>query len=128
MKIECKNPVIVVKRAFWLAWKACRRPFGMGFLQDNPNATEDDVWKCVCIARDYVPGSASLMGADKPDETYGDYVFGRMMKLGMKWGRDGVEIPDDPPRPDYQAWCTTYPTHEALVRAAIESLTTEDKK
>lgn len=118
------NPEAVVKRAFWLAWQACGGPLGMGMFQDNPNATEDGVWDCVREAWNY-PGGSSIMQSNRPGEAHADYVFGRMMKLHLKWGKDWVEVPEpkhDKPRPDYQAWCRKYPTINALVEAANVSL------
>lgn len=121
MRIETDNPEAVVKEAFWLAWQACGHPLGMGILQDRPGATKDEVWACVYDKFDY-PGGNTVGRTNKPGDVYGDYVFGRMMKLGLKWDAAGVEFTDGPPRPDYQGWCARYPTTEALVRAAIESL------
>ncbi len=122
MRISVSNPEAVAREAFWLAWSACGSPAGMGFLRDNPGATRDQVWANARDKADY-PGGAAIPGfADKPGEVYGDYVFGRMMKLGLKWDADSVEFTDSAPRPDYQSWCRKYPTTEALVRAAIESL------
>lgn len=44
-----------------------------------------------------------------------------MMKLGIKWDKDSVTIRDNEPRVDYQSWCRTYPTYQALFDAAIKS-------
>jgi hypothetical protein len=108
----------VAKRAFWLAWQACGGPLGMGFLQDNPDATEEDVWANVQSYGDYPATPARGAG-----EVYGDYVFGRMMKLGLRFSTDtvGTDYPDEP-TPDYQGWCIKYPTHEDLIEAAIADL------
>lgn len=118
MKIKCSNPEAVVKRMFWLAWQACSGPVGMGFLQNNPSATEDEVWGNVKSAGDYIIKSRH----SEPNEAYGDYVFGRMMKLGVEWDTDGITIPDTTPRVDYQAWSRKYATYDGLAAAAIESL------
>ena len=50
-----------------------------------------------------------------------DYVEGRMVKLSMARQDDDtweVGWPNDP-RSDYQSWCSTYPTYEILIEAAI---------
>ena len=123
--IRCDNPEAVVRRAFWLAWQACGRPAGMRFLQDCPSATEQDVWNNVRTAGDYSQGARQLMGSDKPGDAYGNYVFGRMMNLGLKWDAEGVDCRDDKPKRDCQEWCRVYPSYTELVQAAIESLNSE---
>lgn len=120
MKIECRNPEQVVKRMFWLAWQACGGPFNMGFLQDKPDADEEAVWSQTLNRGDYPSGNAS--GQNKIGDAYGDYVFGRMMKLSVKWDDASVNVRDGVPRHDYQAWCVRYPTYASLVQAAIASL------
>lgn len=122
MKIECANPAEVAKEAFWLAWQACGGPLGMGRLQDNAGADKESVWNCVFNKGDYPGGNAGPGTANRPGDVYGDYVFGRMMKLGIRWDEAGVTVDDHPPRGDYQSWCRKFPTYEALVRAAIASL------
>jgi hypothetical protein len=117
--IKCENPELVVKKAFYLAWVACGGPVGMGFLQNNPGADIDSVWNNVQSAGDY-PGGASLHRQEK-GSAYGDYVFGRMMKLGLNWNEDSVTFTDAQPRPDYQAWCRKYKTYKDLVEAAIRA-------
>lgn len=52
-------------------------------------------------------------------QLYFDYVQGRMVKLNIRsLGDDEYEIADNP-TPDYQSWCSTYPTTEALVRSVL---------
>ncbi len=114
MRIVCENPEQVVQEAFWLAWKACGGSLGMGRFQDRPGATKEDVWANVSESGDY----PYKVNDNKPGKVYGDYVFGRMMKLGLEWDETGVTVRDDAPRPDYQAWCRKYPTYEDLVLAA----------
>ena len=94
----------VVKRAMYLAWRACGCPTGMGFLQDRPGATEEDVWL-----------SVGTLG-----EVNADYVFGRMMKLSLRYTDDEIVagLRGDPPQPDYQGWCCIYPSVLALLEAA----------
>ena len=108
----------VAKRAFWLAWQACGGPLGAGFLQDNPSATEEDVWANARTAGDY-----SGMPMRKDSGVYGDYVFGRMMKLGIGFSGDTITVdPPGEPDPDYQGWCIKYPTYESLIEAAAADL------
>ena len=104
------------KRMMFLAWIACGGPSGMGFLQNRPNATEDEVWTNVKTRGDY-PGGRD----DQPDEVYGDYVFGRMMKFGASYGPDGIKINTEKPRPDYQSWGFRYKTTKDLIRATEKS-------
>ena len=63
-------------------------------------------------------------------DVYGDYVFGRMFKLSMKFNRTAgtIQVREEAPRGDYQAWCRAYPTYKALVDAAIVSVYSEVKK
>lgn len=117
------KPSDVVKRAFFLAWQACGGTFGLGFLQDRPGANEEDVWNNVCTRGDYY-GGLTTFGVDR-GEAYGDYVFGRMMKLSMSFDDDKgtVSVSSREPNPEYQGWSATYPTYTALVQAAVGSLT-----
>jgi len=107
----------VAKRAFWLAWQACGGPLGMGFLQNRPDATEEDVWVGARSAYDYVGYKCN-----KPGEVTGDYVFGRMMKLHIEFTEDTVSTRDSMPTYDYQAWCRMYPSYDALIDAAANDL------
>jgi hypothetical protein len=120
MKIAADKPEEVVKEAFWLAWKACGGPLGMGFLQDKPNATKERVWEGVYNRNDY-PGGNNL-NTNKPGKVYGDYVFGRMMKLWLEWDDKEVTVPDGVPNIEYQAWCGVYPDYQSLIAAAVLSL------
>lgn len=119
MRIECDNPIAVVEEAFWLAWKACGRTSGMGFLQNRPEATKEQVIGNIMQSGDYPGGD---IGLARPGNVYADYVFGRMMKVGLKWDNTSVTCRDDEPAADYQAWCRVYPTFRALVEAAIASI------
>lgn len=115
MKISCQNPEQVVKKAFFLAWEACGGPLGMGIFQDRANVTMEDVWKNVQTNGDYPGGPIRRDGS-----AYGDYVFGRMMKLNIRYGEDFVEVDDYKPKPDYQAWSRKYKTYQELIEAAIK--------
>ena len=117
----------VVKRAFYLAWKACGGPTGMGFMQNRPEADEDAVWKNVSERGDYAFTQRAVDDAKRQIEqgtAYGDYVFGRMMKLRIKWNSATgvIDVSDSTPTLDYEAWCGKYRTHSALIEAAIKSL------
>lgn len=114
---EGVSPEVIAKRMFWLAWNAAGRTFGAGFLRDRPEATEDQVWVNVQTAADY-PGP----GHSKPGKAYGDYVFGRMVKLLVDYTDDSIGVHDDEPQADYQAWCCKYSTYKALAQAAIDEL------
>jgi len=114
MKIDCKNPVAVAKRMFYLAWKACGGTTGLGFLQDRPEATENEIWSVVTgqITSDYPTPAGEIL---KP---YGDYVFGRMMKFGVEINDNYIIVSDSQPRMDYQSWCVRYSSYQALAEAA----------
>lgn len=118
--IPCADAESVAREAFWLAWLACGKPMGMGVLQDHPGATKEQVSANVESRGDYPGGTAML--PRKPGELYGDYVFGRMMKLMIGFDDHGVTVRSDAPKPDYQSWCRKYPTYQALIEAAIASL------
>lgn len=119
MEVKCKNPQGVAKQFFWLAWKAAGSPMGMGVFQNRPEATAEQVFANVQTNGDY-PGTAV-----PSDDMRADYVFGRMLKVGIKILPDGVAIRDDNARPDYQAWACAYPTTKGLLDAAIATATTE---
>ena len=119
MILKLTNPartVELVKRAFFLAYNACGSAGGMGIFQARNNVTEDHVWKNVLTRGDY----GGAFGNDRPERPYGDYVFGRMMKMGCEFNeKEGtVTISDSPTCWDYQSWCGTYKTYEALFVAA----------
>jgi len=101
----------ITKRAFFLAYRAAQ-VVGMGALQARDNATEDEVWGQVCPLK---PGTKMA---------YGDYVFGRMMKLTLRWNDGGQvqSITPMAPKPDYQSWCEKYPEYEDLIAAAAASV------
>jgi hypothetical protein len=104
----------------------------MGALQDRESVDEEQVWHRI------------LEGGDNGrhfDEypvplhrLYADYVFGRMMKCAVRVREDSVEFPDDPIRGDYQGWASTYaltvsyPSYEALAKAAISDLEDEAQR
>ncbi len=105
----------LLKNFFYLAWKACGGPLGMGSLQNRPGADIDTVWNNVKTAGDYPGGSRTRSG-----EYYADYVFGRMMKVGLQIQDSTIELSDFPPNIDYQAWCHKYADAAQLLQAAAE--------
>lgn len=115
VKVDADKVQEVVKQYFWLAWQACGGPMGMGFLQDRSGVGPDQVLSNVQRAGDYQGGG--LFGR-KASEPYGDYVFGRMMKTGIKINGDVLEISDNQPRGDYQAWARQYRSYHDLLTAA----------
>lgn len=117
MFIKSKKPDELAKEMFWLAWQACGGPSGMGFLQDAPNASKEDVWSNIVNKGDYPGNSRS-----RDNRPYADYVFGRMMKFGVDIKEDGIEVRDMDLRPDYQSWCVKYKTVNDLVEAAQENI------
>ena len=124
MKITVDGATVedFVKRAMFLAWKACGGPLGMGAFQDAPDSGEAEVWTNITGAGDYPGKPSGLAGFRHAGEAYADYVFGRMMKLCIKHNEHGVEITHDDWTADYQAFCPTYPNAEALFAATAESL------
>ena len=84
----------------------------MGILQARSSVTEEQVFQNVASNGDYA------FNPRTSDDLYADYVFGKMMKVGFKAKGKTVEISDNPPSIDYQAWCRIYPTTLALLEAA----------
>lgn len=125
MIVKVANPAVeVVKEAVWLAWKACGGPTGMGFFQDFPGATKDQVWQVAMAGHDVRVGGEQKMGEASAGRIYADYVFGRMMKLQMGWDNTTSEVfvPDHQPRDDYQGWSLRYTSYTMLVEEADKSL------
>lgn len=116
MFLKHENPTALAMEIFWLAWQACPGPCGMGIFQNKPSATKDSVWNNITNQGDYP------CNFNHPSEPYADYVFGRMMKLGLEIRVDGIEIREFEPRSDYQSWCRTYPTVQKLVDTAFDNL------
>lgn len=117
--------VALAKRVFYLAWKASR-VVGSGVLQDQGDKTEEEVWGCIGGREDYASVSVEIMGKQKLERGIdADYVFGRMVKLGVRVENEVLRIMSggSDPQPDYQSWCGSYPTYEALLQAARNDLT-----
>jgi hypothetical protein len=122
-KIEGVSGEVFAKRMVFLAWKACGGPVGMGFLQDRgSNVPEDDLWKHAYNNADY-SGGRKLLGPRDSHEVYCDYVMGRMMKFGVKFEDDFIEVREPSNwRSDYESFCYVYKDFPALIKAAAESL------
>jgi len=115
----------VVKRMYWLGWQACGGPMGMGVFQNRPEANEDAVYDNISRGADY-PGETNLATGGRDNEWYGDYVFGRMMKLSMVYIPETGELKASGGiSPDYNAWAGKYPDSQSLHDAAVESLAAE---
>jgi hypothetical protein len=114
--------VELVRRMFFLAYNACGTASGLGFLQAASNASEDDVWNSVMNRGDY-PGGSAFMN-QKDNEVRGDYVFGRMMKLNIRFDKDNgtIEISDRKTDINYNRWATKYDSHLELAQDAALSL------
>lgn len=110
----------LAERVMFMAWQACGGTSGLGFLRDRgPDMSEEGVLKNVRTDGDYAGGSTT-----KPGELYGDYVFGRMMKTGVRYTEDTLMVGrTGNPDPSYQGWARKYKTYDALVQAAASTFT-----
>lgn len=112
------NNQTIIKRIYWLAWRASC-VVGMGIFQDKPSATEEDVWKNVQSRADYPIQAEKKLS---PNRWEADYVFGRMMKLYVRIEDGNICIRPKEFRSDYQSFCHKYPTPDSLMQEAINSL------
>ena len=124
MKIKTEHPIAFIRRMFFLAYNASD-VYGMGFLQEKEDASEEEVWKNIQNCGDY-PGPTSSVGG----KFVADYVFGHMMKLYITVEGDTISF-NDKWKPDCQSFCTVY-TPQSLVDSTAKSLgvtyeTVEDK-
>lgn len=129
MQVTIKNPEMalpVIKRAFYLAWQACGNPSGMGVLQDRPHATEEEVFQNAFHGNDY-SGTNHFRNqvTEEKGKVYGDYVFGRMMKIGFSWNNGLIAASDSKPDPDYRAWAGDYSSELAIILRAARELQAE---
>lgn len=117
IRVSADKTKAVVEEAFWLAWQACNGTTGMGFLRDNPAAKKEAVLRNIAIADDYF----GLVPSNKPGEMSCDYVFGRMMKMHVKFDeKTGVITVDDGKVScGSHSWGRKYPTYEDVIKAAI---------
>ena len=103
-KIEGVTGEEFASRLFYVAWQRCGGPLGMGVFQDRgPGMTEEQVVANVKCDGDYPAG----FSRSKPGAWYGDYVFGRMMKTGVAFDGNVIDVTPDKPRDDYQGWSRT---------------------
>jgi hypothetical protein len=118
------TPEQFAKRAFLLVYQACDEATGMGTFQAARVAGMSDipegvVWRCVVNQEDY-PG-APPRGPE--GEVYGDYVFGRMMKWGLKYDSETITTLNDRPfDKEYQSFAGRYSDHQAIFDATALSL------
>lgn len=115
------NPEELAKRYFWLAWKACGSPTGMGKLRDKPDATEEDVWDSVQNSGDYPNGRAKRVVGDVT-KLSASHVFGRAMELAIEIGTNFARVDVDLADPTYQAWSRRYDSPVGILRAAYREL------
>ena len=130
-KINKDKVDAVLRRIFYVAWNNCGGTSGMGWLQDAPDATEEQVWENVTSRGDY-PGANIMrkpaVGINEKTmkgEASADYVFGRMMKLHVDFdiNEGTITVRDDQPRPDYQGWARgKIKTYDDLVFTALVEL------
>lgn len=120
--IQNALPIDVVKRAIYIAYRACGMPSGMGIFQharlEGKLATEEQVWQCAYNAEDY-PGGRKLRN---PNEVYADYVFGKMVKWGCSWDNTVIFLSDRSLDPAYQGFASRYPTEMDLISVAAKEL------
>ena len=104
----------LIKEYFWLAYDAAGGlgARGMGRLQARAAVDKEQVFANVKCCGDYP------LNTNKPGDLYADYVFGRMLKVGIRFRENVVEIRNDETDLGYQAWCMVYPTYEKLLHAA----------
>ncbi|MFW6122210.1 MAG: hypothetical protein ACOC80_15110 [Petrotogales bacterium] len=120
-----KNIVLeVAKEVFWIAWQNSNC-LGLGLLRNSPSSSKEDVWNNITNAGDY-PCNMNCNIVKNNFDIYGDYVFGRMMKLSVYFNIDTGEIvvgnDNIPPRQDYQSWCSQYETYDDLLQEAIKNV------
>ncbi len=108
MSFKTDEPMALAMKVCELAFNASK-PTGLGLLHFRPGQMSCETE--VSLTAQAASGRISL-----------DYVEGRMVKLILYVTTDSVEYSDSVPSPDYQSWATTYPTCEALVKAAAKEL------
>lgn len=114
---------IVLQEYFYSAWQKSS-VMGFGILQDRPNATKEQVLANVLNSDDYA------FSFNSENRVYADYVFGRMMKMGVTIKRQGegafavceLETSDNPAKVDYQSWAVEFPNESAVMLEALKSV------
>ena len=96
----------VAKQALFMAYNASN-VVGLGVLQEVSGATIDQVWD---------------VASHSPTKLYADYLFGRMMKLGVDILDNKIEVRDGANSQDYQSYARVYPTDKDLFEAAMKEL------
>lgn len=122
-EIEVEYPLETIREAFFLAYQAASPASGMGMLQARENPPREEIFQNVATEGDY-PGGATRSG---DNEFYGDYVFGRMLKLRLGVTENGVEVPTTEISRRYQGWANTYGSYEELVETAAENVAEMDE-
>ncbi len=123
MKVRISDPSktrLLVCTALFLAYQGCGGTTGMGALQARNGVTAENVAEGCGERPVNYPNSEKGM-----TEIYGDYIFGRMCKVGYKFHSDtgDIIVSDNTPRPDYQGWSgKTYPTYLSLLEAAARQV------
>lgn len=110
-----------VNEFFYEAWKAST-VVGLGILQDRgPDLTPEDIIRNVFNHSDYSP---ALELQSYAGSIYADYVFGRMMKVGLNVNLDDckVLVNDIDCSPDYQSWSRVYETVDQLINEVHEKM------
>ena len=100
---------------FFLAYRAAGGATGMGTFQARSDVTPAQVLDNVRNSGDY-PGESQ----NTDEHIHADYVFGRMLKVGLRVEGDEIIVASGEARPDYQGWARTYPKYEDLVKAAAD--------
>jgi hypothetical protein len=113
----------VIKRMFFLAWRACGKPQGMGVHRDRgPNVSEEEVFQNILEKGDYPERPKNPSQLHQPGTLSADYVFGRMMKMHLEFGDDWISWRDTELDPEYESWCESYRSYESLLQNAAREM------
>lgn len=111
MQIRHTRPDLVVKRAIFLAYQAAQ-------------LNEEQAWSKVALTKSKKDG-----GTDEPQDQVTTIVVGQIytqISATIYYSRDTITVPDSPiTEPANHPWMHKYPTWEALIQAAIVSITPE---
>jgi hypothetical protein len=122
MNIKVNDIEAFIKRLYFLAYQGAGRELGMGVFQARTNATEGEIYKCVCEKLDYPFTPEHEKQEFKHGRYYGDYVFGRMIKFGCEVKDGVIGFHDRPFDPEYQGFARKYPSLTSLLDAVAASL------
>lgn len=125
MLIQLAEPKMLIpftKRVIFLLWQAAGSPSGMGWFQNNPTASEEEVFEQAAGNRDYPCYREHREG--QPVSIYMDYVFGRCLKTDLLYDevKGTVELRPDTPRATYQNWWRRYKDSSEVFTAALREL------